>query len=241
MFARLKSLIRKQDFNPGKFGLLVNPFYFARKALHQEIKSLACHISGRVLDVGCGSKPYESLLNCREYVGMEIDAPENREKKVADLFYKGEAFPVEDSSFDWVVSTQVFEHVFNPDAFLSEIDRVLKPGGGLLMTVPFVWDEHEQPFDFARYSSFGLKSLLERHSFAILEQRKTLTDIRVLFQLLNAYIYKVTVTRSPCINLLICVLLMSPFNVLGQALSWLLPENKDLYLDNIILARKVES
>ena len=55
---------------------------------------------------------------------------------------------------------QVLEHVFNPDDFVREIARVLKPGGALLLTVPFVWNEHEQPYDYARYSSFGLRAFL---------------------------------------------------------------------------------
>ena len=193
------------------------------------------------MDVGCGKKPYELLFECQEYVGLEIDTPENREKKVANLFYDGECFPVKDASFDWVVCNQVFEHVFKPDEFLSEIARVLKSDGGLLMTVPFVWDEHEQPYDFARYSSFGLKSLLETHGFIVLEQRKTLADTRILFQLLNAYIYKVTATKTPFINLIICVFLMAPFNILGQLLFWMLPKNKVLYLDNIVLAKREKS
>lgn len=93
-------------------------------------------------------------------------------------------------SYGGVICNQVLEHVFNPDLFLQEIFRVLKPGGKLLMTVPFVWDEHEQPWDYARYSSFGLRSLLERNGFIVDEQRKTNADARVLFQLINAYLYK---------------------------------------------------
>jgi hypothetical protein len=109
------------------------------------------------------------------------------------------------------------------------------------MTVPFIWDEHEQPFDFARYSSFGLRSLLESHGFVILEHRKTLTDIRVLFQMLNDYIYKITATKNSFINILICAVLISPFNITAQIVYRLFPQNKDLYLDNVILAKKGRS
>ena len=150
----------------------------------------------------------------------------------------GGQFPVENGEFDWVICNQVFEHVYNPDQFLSEITRVLKFKGGLLMTVPFVWDEHEQPYDFARYTSFGLKYLLEKHGFTVVEHRKTLADVRTLFQLFNDYIYKVTATKNPYLNTLLCILLMSPLNIMGQVIYRLLPRNKDLYLDNVILARK---
>ncbi len=106
------------------------------------------------------------------------------------------------------------------------------------MTVPFVWDEHEQPYDYARYSSFGLKFILEKHGFRVIEQRKTASDIRVIFQLINAYLYKILLTKKPLINRLFCFLFMSPFNILGEFLRHLFPGNNDLYLDNIVLARK---
>jgi SAM-dependent methyltransferase len=132
----------------------------------------------------------------------------------------------------------VLEHVFTPDLFLEEIVRVLKPGGQLLLTVPFVWDEHEQPWDYARYTSFGLKSLLENNDLDVVEQYKLNADIRVLFQLVNAYLYKVLWTRYPVVNLLACVAIMAPFNILGALLYRLLPANPDLYLDQVVLARK---
>jgi len=241
MISIIKARLRKELFRPTALGLFVNPFYLSRKALWREIKSMSSHISGRVLDVGCGEKPYESLFQCRQNLGIEIATPLNRKKSKADLYYDGSRFPVEDASFDWVVCSQVFEHVFSPKEFLSEIARVLKADGGLLMTVPFIWDEHEQPFDFARYSSFGLRSLLESHGFVILEHRKTLTDIRVLFQMLNDYIYKITATKNSFINILICAVLISPFNITAQIVYRLFPQNKDLYLDNVILAKKGRS
>jgi hypothetical protein len=108
----------------------------------------------------------------------------------------------------------------------------------MLLSVPFVWDEHEQPYDCARYSSFGLKRLLERTGFEVVEHRKSLGDVRVLFQLLNAYTFKKTQTRSGWVNLFLTVLLISPVNILGVAAGWLLPANQDLYLDNVVLARK---
>jgi SAM-dependent methyltransferase len=234
MFARLKSSIREQDFNPGGLGLLVNPFYFARKGLHRHIVALAPLVRGRILDVGCGSKPYRKYFNASEYIGLEIEG----RNKDADRLYDGKEFPFKDGEFDSVFTSQVLEHVFNPEEFLLEINRVLKDGGVLLLTVPFIWDEHEQPFDYARYSSFGLRHLLESHGFEIVDHRKSMSDIRVIFQMINAYIYKKTITRSARLNLLLTLILMAPFNLLGEFFAKILPGNNDLYLDNIVLARK---
>lgn len=195
-------------------------------------------MEGRLLDVGCGRKPYRGLFQTNEYVGLEIDTPENRANKQADFYYDGNKFPFVSDEFDGVICNQVLEHVFTPDQFLDEIHRVLKNDGLLLLTVPFVWDEHEQPWDFARYSSFGLKNLVERNGFEILEQRKTNADVRALFQLINAYLQKVLWTKSSVMNLILCAILMAPFNILGMVLYRLLPRNPDLYLDQVVLARK---
>jgi SAM-dependent methyltransferase len=133
----------------------------------------------------------------------------------------------------------VLEHVFNPNEHLSEIYRVLKPHGMLLMTVPFLWNEHEQPFDYARYSSFGIRHLIECNGFEIIEQKKSVADVRVIFQLINAYIYNKTLwIRKRHIQIFVTILLNAPFNLLGECLGRILPQNAELYLDNIILAKK---
>lgn len=237
MLKKIKQIIEDQYFNPGLLGLIVNPFYIARKGLYYNLSSLGRKITGKTLDVGCGSKPYEKLFNHSLYIGLEFDTGIDSEKKVADYYYDGKIFPFDESEFDSVVTNQVLEHVFNPDEFISEINRVLKTNGKLLLTVPFVWDEHEQPFDYARYSSFGLKSLLNKNGFEILESRKSVNDFRVLAQLLNAYIYKV-VRKNIFFKNITLVIIMAPITILGIIIAKVLPVNNDLYLDNIVLAKK---
>jgi SAM-dependent methyltransferase len=238
MKIKLKKLYEREQFYPSLLGLFINPFYFARKGLAENIHDFSPSVTGKILDVGCGGKPYQKLFNASEYIGLEIDSEDNRKNKKVDYFYQGDNFPFIDEEFDSIISNEVLEHIFNPDIFLSEINRVLKPQGILLITVPFVWDEHEQPYDYARYSSFGLKHLLKKHGFKILEYRKSMNDIRMIFQLINAYLYKKTVTSNQYVNLITTILLMSSFNILGELLSKILPKNDDLYLDSIILAQK---
>jgi SAM-dependent methyltransferase len=241
MYSSLKRYYLQQMSRPGIVGMFVNPFYFARRGLLLAVRDFAYHVSGRVLDVGCGSRPYEALFNASEYVGLELDTPENRLTKKADLFYDGKAFPCGSQSFDTVVCNQVLEHVFEPDAFVAEIRRVLKVNGRLLLTVPFVWDEHEQPRDFGRYTSFGLRALLERNGLQITNSVKTMGDIRSIFQMLTAYVYKKTIVSSPYASLLVTLLLIAPFNVIGSILYYVTPNNSDFYLDNVVVAEKVAS
>lgn len=240
MKARLLAWYRARQFDPGFLGLFVNPFFLARRKLRSSMLASASHLHGRLLDVGCGTKPYRSLFEVDEYVGLDIDSETTRRRAVAEVLYDGTRFPFDDGRFDAVLCNQVLEHVFNPEVFIEEIRRVLVVGGRLLLTVPFVWDEHEQPWDYARYSSFGLRSLLEKHGFRLLRHEKLLADASVLFQLLNAYLFKITFTRSPLLCLLLTPLLMAPVSVLGWAAGWLLPRNPDLFLDQLVVVERIK-
>ncbi len=238
MINALKRFVENQNFNPGLSGIFFNPFFIARRGLAKNIKQLSSEISGRILDVGCGTKPYESFFNYTEYIGLEFDTGIDSEKKSADYYYDGKTFPFQSESFDSVVCNQVMEHIFEPEDFLKEILRVLKPKGRLILTVPFVWDEHELPYDFARYSSFGLKHLLEKNGFEIITHKKSVNDISVIFQLLSDYFYKISF-KNKFLKWVVMFLLIFPSNLIGIILGKLLPDNNDLYLDNIILAEKI--
>ena len=228
---------REQSFHPRWYGAFVNPFFIARRGLAKAIGQFAPRLGGRLLDVGCGRKPYQRFFRVDQYVGLDVDSERSRSQGAADFFYDGRRFPFEDGSFDSILCNQVLEHVFNPPQFLSEITRVLRPGGSLLLTIPFVWDEHEQPYDFARYSSFGLRALLQEHGLRVEDQRKINANIGVIFQLINAYFYKV-LPRSMVIRGIACAVLMAPVSYLGLLLGAVLPDDEDLYLDQIVIATK---
>jgi SAM-dependent methyltransferase len=233
-----KMYYRRQMFFPNWFGIFINPFYFARVGLRDAMVEFSPKLSGQLLDVGCGSKPYCSLFTVDAYIGLDIDSEISRKRGIADHFYDGNTFPFSDCSFDSALCNQVLEHVFNPDEFLGEIARVLKPGGKLLLTVPFVWDEHEQPYDYARYSSFGLRALLEKQGFKVVYHKKLGADPSIIFQLANAYLFKVSQSLPKSIKLLITVTVMAFINLAGLLACRLLPSNPDLFLDNAVLVEK---
>ena len=153
-------------------------------------------------------------------------------------FYVGNKFPFEQSIFDSVLCSQVLEHVFTPIDFLNEINRVMKDGGTLLLTVPFVWDEHEQPYDFARYSSFGLKYMLEETGFEILEHEKLCDNLSVVAQIINIYVFKISQNLPRFFRSIITLLIIAPTNIIGIIMSKIIPANKDLFLDQIVVCKK---
>ena len=235
----LKLIVRRQSFSPTWIGIFVNPFYLARAGLAKAITANATALSGKLLDIGCGTKPYQNLFHVCEYCGLEIDSERSRDSGFADYFYDGNNFPFEPATFDSVLCNQVLEHVFNPDTFLLEIHRVLKSNGKLLLTVPFVWDEHEQPFDYARYSSFGLKALLEKNGFRVVHYEKLGADASTLFQLTNAYLFKISLHWNKYLKFAFIIFVMGFINLLGAFAAKVLPKNPDFFLDQLILAEKI--
>lgn len=226
-------------FFPGWLGIFINPFYFARKYLSAAMINLSSEISGALLDVGCGTKPYRNIFNVKSYIGLDIDSSITRKRGIADDLYDGNKFPYANDAFDSILCNQVLEHVFNPNEFLQEINRVLRIGGKLLLTIPFVWDEHEQPYDYARYSSFGLSALLVKNGFVIQQHKKLGADASILFQLANAYLYKITQHWPRLAQLLFTATVMALINIIGVIAGKVLPGNPDLFLDHVVLAEKL--
>lgn len=241
MLTKIKSFIKKQGFYPSLPSIFLNPFYITRiNLLHNIKKNRHYFKGGSLLDVGCGTKPYEPLFNVDSYIGLDVvGGGHDDNAKSADIYYDGKVIPFTDSFFDYVISNEVFEHVFEPEKFIEEIYRVLKPNGLILMTVPFVWDEHEVPYDYGRYTSFGLNYLISKKGFKIIEQYKSGGYVDTLAQMFSMYIYTIFSTKNQYLNVFITIFLCSPILISGLFLSRILPRNQNLYLDNVILARKL--
>lgn len=233
----VKSIFARLRFGESFLGIFVDPFYIARRGLFGSMCNYGRYIGGTTLDVGCGSKPYRQLFDVIAYVGIEV-IQDKKSSDTPDCYYDGKRFPFAATSFDSVVCSQVLEHVFTPADFLAEIKRVLVDGGNVLISVPFVWNEHEQPYDYARYTSFGLAHLLVENGFEILAQDKSVSGLAVVCQLANAYIHELCFSAPRYIRVLSLAVLMVPINILGVFCQFLFPARESLYLDNVIVARK---
>lgn len=148
------------------------------------------HFRGRLIDIGCGTKPFQQQLSgiVREHVGVDhADCLHNKGK--IDVVAPAYHIPIESSSFDSALSTAVLEHLEEPEAALRECHRVLKNGGIAIYSVPFIWHIHEKPRDFYRFSKYGLKYLFEKVGFEIVEIRPLSGFIVTFGQLLVYYLY----------------------------------------------------
>jgi SAM-dependent methyltransferase len=224
--------------------IFTNPFYFIRKGIFLSIKRLSKEVNGNLLDFGCGSKPYkEFFVYCDQYIGMDIENSSHPHvNEDIDVFYDGTNIPFPNDNFDSVFASEVFEHIFNLEEVLTEIKRVLKPGGKLLFTCPFVWPEHEIPRDFARYSSYGIASLVKGVGFRIIKQEKTGHFLEVIIQQLQFYFYSIIPKKPAFLYYILYQVFVTPFALLGLFLNAILPrfmKSKDQYHSNILLVEKV--
>lgn len=228
-------------FNPSPSGIFLSPTYLIRSRLWTHISRHAPEVKGKVLDFGCGSKPYEGLfVQCESYVGVDLaKSGHNHNDSKVDVFWDGKTLPFGDNYFDACVSFEVFEHVFNPEAVLAELKRVLKPGGFLLITTPFVYGEHEVPFDFVRYTSYGLRHLLTEAGFQVEAVEKLGDENLAIGQLLVDYVSN-RVPRVKYLGFVLKAIFTAPVIIAALTFSTVGRKREDtpLYLNLLAVARK---
>lgn len=231
-----RNLCTKQEFYPSLIGIFMNPYFFARKGLLKYILQNKNYIKGKCMDFGCGEKPYEQLFSTTEYIGVEIECDN---KKSGIVYYDGKRLPFKDNYFDAIICSQVLEHIPNIEEIMSEFHRVLKIGGYVLVTVPFTYPEHLKPFDFRRFSSYGIKNLMQAKGFKVITYQKSGNYIETITQMKSIYFNEKIFVNKKHLKILkkiiICII-----NLKGLIWARILKEDKDLYLDNIIVAKKYE-
>lgn len=136
------------------------PWHFqwlAIQPLQRDLKRLLKRLGGDVLDVGCGLQPYRNWFESgANYVAADLEGT----PLVDAVLVPGDPLPFERDSFDVVLCSQVFEHVADLPMFISEISRVLRPGGRLVVSMPFIFNEHGAPHDYRRFSVYGVEAAL---------------------------------------------------------------------------------
>jgi len=234
----LRELNRREFFNPSLVGVFTNPYFFIKRGVYAGIRANARYMQGVMLDLGCGSKPYKDLFKVDSYVGLEVEPSghDHRESQI-DVLYDGRRMPFRDRVFDSVLAAEVFEHISDLDEVLAELRRVMKPNAHMIVTMPFGWEEHETPHDYIRFTSYGIAMRLRKQGFQVLQVNKTTNYVETCFQIWNAYVTQHVLPSNNYLRFALIPLIVSPATMLGIILSRLLPDNRALYLNNVVVVR----
>lgn len=151
-----------------------SPAKITRTNLLKKLKKYAeKYATGNLMDIGCGIKPYESIFQpyVKDYKG--VDYPITMDGNYGN-FTKADYHEdccntsLRSESYDTILCTQVLEHVQEPDKLIFEANRLLKTGGYAIFTIPFVWEIHAEPYDFFRFTKFGIQALFSKEKFEII-------------------------------------------------------------------------
>lgn len=209
----------------------LDPLYIAKRILLDAMTDSARYAHGRLLDVGCGSKPYKYVFepHITEYVGMDLPSI-----KSADVHGDVQKIPFKNGSFDTVLCTEVLEHVPQPDKAMAEMARVLKKGGHLILTAPQVWGLHDIPYDYYRYTPYGLRYLAEKAGLKVINIRKTCGVWAMAGQRVSSNIYyKLGRRKGALVTVPLCLFIQ----MFSLAMDELSGHDGDT-LDNILIAKK---
>lgn len=120
----------------------------------------------KILDIGAESSPFKKYFPETSYASQDI--AQNKEGTMTYVGDMNVGIPsIPSSSYDYILCTQVLEHLYNPNAAFKEFSRILKPGGKLFLTTHMVFDEHMEPYDYYRFTKYGLRKLGDEAGFTV--------------------------------------------------------------------------
>ncbi len=148
--------------------------YFVRNSILKALKNTLPIFKDNFLDVGCGKMPYKSLIttnsHIKNYIGLDLESARDYGGVQPNIFWtKNGEIPLEANSIQSAMATEVLEHCPDPQAIVNEVYRVLEKEAVFFLTVPFLWNLHEVPYDEHRYTPFALKRILQNAGFQHIE------------------------------------------------------------------------
>lgn len=204
--------------------------------------------SKKILDYGSGDQRYKKFfIEKNTYYSLDVKKSGHPKIKnntfIIDASIKKKS-KIKNSFFDIIVCTEVLEHVIHLDFTIKEMKRVLKKNGLIFVTTPFVWPEHEIPYDFRRFTSYGIKKLFLENNFKILESKKLILQNKAFSELIRAILNKsLNIKHNKKFNKLILIFIRIYFKFIVTFiqifLKLFIPKQfqNDFYLGNLLIVQ----
>jgi SAM-dependent methyltransferase len=212
-----------------KFFLM--PYYYKIEKFVQYTAKEYNKKSKKILEIGAGECPYQKYFNHADYFSNDIKQNGNKSINYVGDIERG--LNVKSENFDCVFSTQVLEHIKNPDLLFKESARILKKGGKMFLTTNFVYPIHMEPHDYYRFTKYGLKELGESNGFRVIKIKDHGGVFSVLGYMLSTLPIKLLL-REKSKFVYAYIILFSPFivatNMICMFLDYL--DKKRIYTIN---------
>lgn len=132
--------------------------------------NLKLHARGKLIDLGCGKVPffgaYKEYITSSTCADWATDLNKNQFLDITcDL---NKQLPIESESFDTIILSDVLEHIYKPEVLWGEMNRILLPGGKILLNTPFFYKLHEAPHDYYRYTRFALTNFSTANNLKVI-------------------------------------------------------------------------
>ena len=239
--------VRKKDLEITERFLGNSPFhsaFWARRQLRSAVKEAAIYGRGSLLDAGCGLRPYEGYFKDRvkSYLGLDYAPDSGYLGNKADIYGNIKNLPFKNNSFDTILCSEVLEHIDATDTAINEFYRVIKNGGNIIVTSPFIYPLHGGGEDFFRFTKKGLIAILERHNFKVLGSKAICgpaKTIAVLFNisfyeelfLYNRFLYFLGILIRPLLWLIVFLI-----NVTAGIFEIVIKADQSIYFNSLIVA-----
>ncbi len=207
--------------------------------LYRRLRKMLPTLTGRVLDAGCGAAPYRNWFGeVSEYVGLDVFSGPQVDVVVAP----DEPWPFSDEYFDVVLSSQVLEHVEHLEHTLAEMKRVIKKRGVMVLSTPFLYNEHGAPYDFQRFTAHHAVKLFQ--DFEILNMYRlggigstlTILFLNWVEQSMNSS-FAMRLLKAPLLPIWLVISFI--LNVLGVLLDRI--DRTDAFYNNVLVVVRKSS
>jgi len=174
-----------------------NMNYLNWKYLGKSMQKSLKYLNGKCVDIGSGNSPYKQSILDKVDSYIAIDKAkvhknmfQTSKEKFIDADIKD--LPFDDASIDTIILTQVLEHIDEPYKAISEVSRILKKDGVLILSVPFIYQAHAVRYDYFRFSEYALRKLLKDYDYEILEFHYQGYLGTTIFSIINGFIWNLS-------------------------------------------------